>query len=165
VSRTGYNEIDVINPTTKNIKLTGAIHYKINDDIEASISGYTGQGNTVYTGSDRYSLVDLKMSQFKFELKSKDWFIRAYTTMENSGNSFNSTIASRYFKHGKQVLHGIRRMPVRSLLQEMPVWIIWLHMLLLEQKLTKVVQQQISLKIQDGNQLLAHLFQKAVHCS
>ena len=97
VSRTGYNEIDVINPTTKNIKLTGAVHYKINDDVEASISGYTGQGNTVYTGSDRYSLQDLKMSQFKFELKAKDWFIRAYTTLENSGNSFNSTIAARYF--------------------------------------------------------------------
>jgi len=97
VSRTGYNEIDVIDPVTKNIKFTGAVHYKVNDDIEASISGYTGQGNTVYTGSDRYSLKDLKMSQFKFELKAKDWFVRAYATLENSGNSFNSTIASRYF--------------------------------------------------------------------
>ena len=97
VSRTGYNEIDVIDPVTKNVKVTGAIHYKINDDIEASLSGYTGQGNTVYTGSDRYSLKDLKMSQFKFELKAKDWFVRAYATLENSGNSFNSTIAARYF--------------------------------------------------------------------
>ncbi|MFZ9221231.1 MAG: carboxypeptidase-like regulatory domain-containing protein, partial [Sediminibacterium sp.] len=97
VSRTGYNEIDVIDPVTKNVKVTGAIHYKVNDDVEASLSAYTGQGNTVYTGSDRYSLKDLKMSQFKFELKAKDWYVRAYATLENSGNSFNSTIASRYF--------------------------------------------------------------------
>lgn len=97
VSRTGYNEIDVIDPTTKNVKLTGALHYKVSDDIEASISGFTGSGNTVYTGSDRYSLKDLKMSQFKFELKAKDWHIRAYATLENSGNSFNSTIATRLF--------------------------------------------------------------------
>ena len=97
VSRTGYNESDVIDPTTKNMKVTGAIHYKVTDDIEASISGYTGTGNTVYTGSDRYSLKNLKMSQFKFELKGRNWFVRGYTTLENSGDSYNSTISTRLF--------------------------------------------------------------------
>jgi outer membrane receptor protein involved in Fe transport len=97
VSRTGYEEANVIDPTTKNVKFTGAVHYKLTDDVEASVSAYMGQGNTVYTGSDRYSLKDLQMSQFKFELKAKDWYFRAYKTVENSGNSFNATIASRYF--------------------------------------------------------------------
>ena len=97
VSRTGYQESDVIDPTTKNVKFTGAIHYKLTDDIEVIAAAYTGQGNTVYTGSDRYSLKDLQMSQFKLEFKAKDWYFRAYKTVENSGNSFNATIASRYF--------------------------------------------------------------------
>ena len=97
VSRTGYNEADVIDPVTKNVKFTGAVHYKLTDDVEASISGYMGQGNTVYTGSDRYSLKDLQMSQLKIEFKAKDWLVRAYKTVENSGNSFNATIAARYF--------------------------------------------------------------------
>jgi len=97
VSRTGYAEQDIIDPTAKNTKVTGSIHYKVNDKTEASLSAYTGTGNTVYSGSDRYSLHDLKMSQFKFELKSKNWTVRAYKTIEDAGNSYNSTIATRLF--------------------------------------------------------------------
>lgn len=97
VSRTGYDESQVVNPTTLNVKLSGALHYKISDKIEAIVAGYWGMGNTVYTGSDRYSLKDLKMGQYKFELKAKNWYVRAYTTRENSGGSFNSTIATRLF--------------------------------------------------------------------
>jgi hypothetical protein len=33
VSRTGYGEQDVINPTTLNVKLSGALHYKLTDNI------------------------------------------------------------------------------------------------------------------------------------
>jgi len=97
VSRTGYNEIDVIDPTTKNNKVTGSIHYKVNDNTEASFSAYTGTGNTVYTGSDRYTLRNLQMSQFKLELKSKNWYIRGYQTLEDAGDTYNATIAARYF--------------------------------------------------------------------
>ncbi len=97
VSRTGYSEKDVINPTTLNVKLTGAMYYKLNNNTEASFLANYGTGNSVYTGSDRYSLSGLKMGQYKLEVKSKNWFLRAYTTHENSGNSFNSTITTRLF--------------------------------------------------------------------
>ena len=97
VSRTGYAESDIINPTAKNLKVTGSVHYKVNDKTEASLSAYTGSGNTVYTGSDRYSLRDFQLSQLKFEVKSKNWMFRAYKTLEDAGNSFNATITSRYF--------------------------------------------------------------------
>ena len=97
VSRTGYAESDIIDPTAKNTKVTGSVHYKVNDKTEASLSAYTGTGNTVYSGSDRYSLHDLQMSQFKFEVKSKNWMVRAYKTIEDAGNSYNSTIATRLF--------------------------------------------------------------------
>ena len=97
VSRTGYAESDIIDPTAKNLKVTGSIHYKVNDKTEASFSAYTGSGNTVYTGSDRYALHDFQLSQLKFELKSKNWMFRAYKTLEDAGNSFNATIATRLF--------------------------------------------------------------------
>ena len=97
VSRTGYAEKDVVDPTALNVKFQGSIHYKINDNVEASFSAYNGSGNTVYTGSDRYSIKDFSMGQYKLELKARNWYVRAYTTLENSGASFNSTIAARYF--------------------------------------------------------------------
>jgi outer membrane receptor protein involved in Fe transport len=56
VSRTGYNEKDVIDPKTKNIKLSGALHYKFNGNIEAILAGHWAKGNTVYTGNNRYAL-------------------------------------------------------------------------------------------------------------
>ena len=97
VSRTGYNESDVVDPTTVNVKLTGGVFYKVTNDIEASIVANWGTGNTVYTGSDRYSLKNLRMGQYKAELKSKNWYLRAYATLEDAGDSYNATIAARLF--------------------------------------------------------------------
>lgn len=97
VSRTGYAEKDVIDPNTVNMKLTGGLYYKLSDKTEMSLTAYWGTGNSVYTGSDRYSLKDLKIGQYKLEVKSKNWFLRAYTTHENSGSSFNATITTRLF--------------------------------------------------------------------
>lgn len=95
VSRTGYMERDVVDPNTVNYKLSGALHYKLTPGIEAILQGNWGTGNTVYTGSDRYSLRDLKMGQYKLELNSQNWFVRAYATVENAGQSFNATVTTR----------------------------------------------------------------------
>jgi outer membrane receptor protein involved in Fe transport len=95
VSRTGYNERDIINPNTVNFKATGALHYKITPKIEAVAAAYYGTGSSTYTGSDRYSLLALKMAQYKVELNNKNWYVRAYTTQENAGQSYNATVTTR----------------------------------------------------------------------
>ncbi|MCY7292996.1 MAG: TonB-dependent receptor, partial [Ferruginibacter sp.] len=95
VSRTGYNERDIINPNTVNFKATGALHYKITPKIEAIAAAYYGTGSSTYTGSDRYSLLALKMAQYKVELNNKNWYVRAYTTQENAGQSYNATVTTR----------------------------------------------------------------------
>ena len=97
VSRTGYNEADVIDPETKNIKLSAALHYKINHNLEAQLMGYWGTGNTIYTGNDRYVLKGIKIGQYKAELKHKNWFLRGYTTQEDAGEAHGSTISMRLF--------------------------------------------------------------------
>lgn len=97
VSRTGYTEKEVANPNTLNFKLSGAVHYKLTSKIEAILAGHIGTGNTVYTGSQRYSLKDMKMAQYKLELRSEKWFVRGYTTQENAGESHNLTISTQLF--------------------------------------------------------------------
>ncbi len=97
VSRTGYRESDVVDNNTINFKLSGGLYYKLTPGVEVSLIGNWGTGNTVYTGSDRYSLKDLKLGQYKLEFKHKDWFARAYTTQENAGESYNATITTRLF--------------------------------------------------------------------
>lgn len=91
VSRTGYAEQDLVDYNTINVKFSAGVHYKLSEKLEASINTYFGSGTTVYTGADRYSLKNLKMAQHKFELKHKNWFVRAYTTQENAGDSYNSS--------------------------------------------------------------------------
>jgi len=100
VSRTGYTEKQVTDPNTVNFKIGGSMNYKITNSLEAIVAGFWGTGSTVYTGSDRYSLRDLKMGQYKVELNHTNWFVRAYTTQENAGQSYNTTITTRIFNEG-----------------------------------------------------------------
>lgn len=88
VSRTGYLERDMAEYGTKSVKLNAALHYRINDNIEAVLQGNLGFGTTVYTGADRYSLKDFNIGQYKAELRASNWYVRAYTTQERSGDAF-----------------------------------------------------------------------------
>lgn len=96
VSRTGYYEKDLVNYNAYNLKLTGGLYYKITSDIEASLLANWGTGTAVYTGADRYSLKNLIMGQYKAELRGSNWFLRGYTTQENSGDSYTATTAGLY---------------------------------------------------------------------
>jgi outer membrane receptor protein involved in Fe transport len=97
VSRSGYSEQDLVNPNTINFKVAGSLHYKVTPKIEAILAGYWGTGNTIYTGSERYSIRDFKMGQYKLEFQHKNWMLRAYTTQENSGESYNLTATTQFF--------------------------------------------------------------------
>lgn len=97
VSRTGYREVDIVDPNTKVFKLSGAMHYKIKPNLEAVVAGHWGTGNSVYTGAQRYSLREFKIGQYKVELNAKNWFVRAFTTQENSGESHDLTVTTRLF--------------------------------------------------------------------
>jgi len=97
VSRTGYAEKDVIDPETNNLKLSGAFHYRISKKVEAILMANWSTGNTVYTDDNRYALKGIKIGQYKFELKHKNWFFRTYTTQENAGEAYSATVATQIF--------------------------------------------------------------------
>jgi outer membrane receptor protein involved in Fe transport len=94
VSRTGYNENNLVDYNTYNLKVSGALHYKFTEDLEAILAGNWGTGTTVYTGADRYSIKNLKMGQYKLEVKGKNWFLRGFTIQENSGDAYTATTAA-----------------------------------------------------------------------
>lgn len=94
VSRTGYNESDMVDYNAYSVKLNAGLYYRINSNIEASALAYWGTGTTVYTGADRYSLKNFKLGQYIVEVKAKNWFLRGYTTQENSGDSYTATTAA-----------------------------------------------------------------------
>ncbi len=95
VSRTGYRESDLADYGTKSLKLNAALHWRLNDRVEAILQGNYGFGTTVYTGADRYSIANFKLGQYKAELRGANWYIRAYTTQERSGDAFAVGIAAQ----------------------------------------------------------------------
>jgi len=88
VTRTGFAEEDLVDYTARSFKVSGALHYKFTNKLEGILQANYGTGQTVYTGIDRYSLQNFELSQFKAELRGENFAIKAYTTQENSGDSY-----------------------------------------------------------------------------
>ncbi|KEO74203.1 TonB-dependent receptor [Anditalea andensis] len=92
VSRTGYDEALLVDYGAENYKFNTALHYRITDRAELSYTLNYGAGTSVYTGAQRYSLNNFEISQHKLELRGSNYFLRGYTTRENSGDSYIADI-------------------------------------------------------------------------
>jgi iron complex outermembrane receptor protein len=93
--RSGYKEVDLVDYDTENLKVSTAMHWRIKPedtyDSPEMVYGFnSGFGTTVYQGDNRFSLRDIEFYQHKLELrKPGKWFIRAYRTIEDAGNSYD----------------------------------------------------------------------------
>ncbi len=92
----GFVENSFIDNTTESLKLGSALHYRLSDSYELIGQFNWGAGSTVYTANDRFILDDFIIWTGKLELQNPNFFLRAYTTQENSGDSYAAnTVASR----------------------------------------------------------------------
>jgi outer membrane receptor protein involved in Fe transport len=88
VSRTPYEEQYLVDYNAKNLKANIGLNYRISDNVELVYLLNYGAGTSVYTGAQRYSLKDFNIQQHKLELKGSNFFVRGYTTIEDSGDSY-----------------------------------------------------------------------------
>lgn len=100
----GYAEQQLTSYPAKSLKLNGSLHYRITDDIEAILQANWGKGSSVYTAADRYNIQNFTMGQYKAELRGDNFFIRGYTTRENSGDAhalgvLGGLMSSRWLGH------------------------------------------------------------------
>ncbi|MDX1278030.1 TonB-dependent receptor domain-containing protein [Oceanihabitans sediminis] len=107
ISRTGYNESDLIDYEAESLKADFALHFKPwKNDFEIVLNSKVGRGNTIYQGANRYSIKDFFMQQHKLELRNDNFFVRGYVTAEKAGNSFDSRFAginiNRFWKPDQQ---------------------------------------------------------------
>ncbi|MEM7299069.1 MAG: TonB-dependent receptor, partial [Bacteroidota bacterium] len=92
-SPTGFRERDFVDNTTESLKLGAALHYRLTDKIEVLGQYNIGIGSSVYTANDRFILDDFSIWTGKLELRGDNFFIRGYTTQENSGDSYAANTA------------------------------------------------------------------------
>lgn len=84
----GFTESSFVDNTTESLKFNAALHYRINDEIEAFVQGNWGSGSTVYTANDRFVLDGFKIWTAKAEVKASNFYVRAYKTQEDAGDSY-----------------------------------------------------------------------------
>ena len=95
ISRTGYNEVDLMDYDAESIKADFGLYFRPwENDFEVILNSKFGRGNTIYQGANRYSIKDFFMQQHKLELRNDNFFVRGYLTDEKAGNSYDSRFAA-----------------------------------------------------------------------
>lgn len=90
VSRTGYRESDLTDYDATSIKTDVSLNYRPKgDDLEIIWNSRFGKGNTIYQGANRYNIKNFTMQQHKLEVRNDDFFVRAYMTAEDAGDSYD----------------------------------------------------------------------------
>ena len=90
VSRTGYEEKDLAQYGVYSLKLNGALHYRISNNLEAIYQVNYSSGRAQYTGSSRFIINNFNFVQHRLELKGRNFYVRAYSNQEDSQDSYNS---------------------------------------------------------------------------
>jgi iron complex outermembrane receptor protein len=94
VQAPGYMEREVADTDAFSAKATAAIHYRFKNNIEASYTYKFGMGKGIYQGSNRYSINHILFQQHKLEVSGRNWKVRAYTTLEDAGRSYDAVFTA-----------------------------------------------------------------------
>lgn len=95
VSRTGYEERYMNDNDIKSVKADLSVHVKPwANDFEIIAQYKVGFGNTIYQGANRYALKNFLMQQGRIEVKNRNFFVRAYVTDEDAGDSYDMRFAA-----------------------------------------------------------------------
>ena len=88
--------MDLVDSDAKSVKGDIAFHYRPSGksgSLEFVWNSRIGYGKTLYQGANRYSLDGIFIHQHKLEVKNKNFFVRAYYTGEDAGNSYDTRFA------------------------------------------------------------------------
>jgi len=97
VTRTGYSELDLLGNDGKifSYRANAAVHFKVNDKVEAIGAWYYGNGNFIRTAGFREYFPDYRRNQFKLELRGEEFFVRAYHTTQQAEGFNLGVLAQR----------------------------------------------------------------------
>ena len=96
VSRTGYEEMHLMDYGVTSVKFGGSLNYRPfgDDRLEVIWNSKLGTGDTQYLGGQKYSIQNFFLHQHKLEVKGKNFFVRGYVTAEDAGDSYNTLFAA-----------------------------------------------------------------------
>ncbi|MEC8602323.1 MAG: TonB-dependent receptor [Bacteroidota bacterium] len=87
VRNTGYKEMELHDGGTSSFKVDLSAHYRIDGNKELIWNSKIGNGSTIYHATNRNNLKNFQLQQHKLEYRTPKLTARAYTTIEDSGNT------------------------------------------------------------------------------
>ncbi|RPD51182.1 TonB-dependent receptor [Paracnuella aquatica] len=96
VSRTGYEEKDLMNYNTFSFKTSASLHYKISDNLRLIYQYNRGQARAAFTSSARMNINDFLLQTHRLELRSNNSFLRVYRSAEICDNGYNSRTLGQF---------------------------------------------------------------------
>ncbi|UOQ70126.1 TonB-dependent receptor [Hymenobacter cellulosilyticus] len=97
----GFTEAELIGPDqkTKSYRLQGAVSYLLKANLQLTLEAKYATGTSTYQNISRFRIKDLGTKQYRAELKSSKGFIRAYSTEDFTGSSYELTQLSALLLH------------------------------------------------------------------
>jgi len=93
--RNGYKESELLDYETENYKANMSMNFRLQpdkgpDSPELIWSNNFSQGSTIFQGSARFRLLDVRYFTTRLELRKRDkFFLRAYATADGIGDTYN----------------------------------------------------------------------------
>lgn len=107
VSRTGYEEKDLMNYNTYSFKSSAAVHYKINNNLKLIYQYSRADALACFTSSARMNVNGFTLSNHRLELRSNNSFIRVYRSAEVCDNGYNTRTLGQFMnRYWVQDLNG-----------------------------------------------------------
>ena len=93
INFTGYDERALTDGSTSNYKYNIEAAYRPSDNLEITLGSRQGGGKIILQGLSRYTIDNFKMTQNKVEVNWGKLNVKAYTTEEDAGNSYDTNAA------------------------------------------------------------------------
>ena len=90
INFTGYDERALTDGSTSNYKYNVEASYRPSDNLEITLGSRQGGGKIILQGLSRYTIDDFKMTQNKVEVNWGKLNVKAYTTEEDAGSSYDT---------------------------------------------------------------------------
>lgn len=89
VSRTGYDEKDVVDYHLQNVKADAGIYYELKPGMTLTYLYHMALLDNVYQRANRFRLADYLVQQHGLQFQSNSVQLKLYLNRENTGNSYN----------------------------------------------------------------------------
>jgi iron complex outermembrane receptor protein len=97
----GWTERDIIGPDThaQLYRFLPSLHYLVTDKIKAMVEFKRAEGTTAYQFTNRYRFKNFATNQYRAELRSDNWFVRAYQTQDFGRDSYDLPFTGAFMQN------------------------------------------------------------------